>query len=347
MTMSPISSTISPSGMCSAKTIGLGAQRPRLSFIVPVYNDQANIARCVRSIAALHSFRQDDDEVIILDNGSTDDTHQILHQCSFQFEVIEHLHVSALRNRGAQMAKGDLLAFVDSDVELFPEWLENSLDAFEDPLVVAAGCFPEVPTDATWVQRSWDIQQRGCQPTTSFSIAWLPSMNLIVRREAFESIGGFNEDLETAEDVDLCYRLANHGTIMCNPTMKAIHWGEAKDLATFWKKEVWRGIGNVRGMYSHGFRLDELPSVGYPLYILLFATLVALGVGFDLRNGQVLLSLPSLALLVLPASMLAMKAAHRSQRLSYVPSLFVLYLTYGFARALAIVKSFFPRSKSR
>jgi glycosyltransferase involved in cell wall biosynthesis len=345
--MNQVSSPIPSGGVCTASPGGQSVLRPSLSFIIPVYNDQANIGRCVRSITALQKFRQADDEVIILDNGSTDETHQILNQSGFPFEVIEHLHVSALRNRGAWMAKGDLLAFVDSDVELFPEWLENSLDVFEDPLVVAAGCFPEVPTDATWVQRSWDVQQRGCQPTTSFSIAWLPSMNLIVRREAFESTGGFNEDLETAEDVDLCYRLANHGTIMCNPTMKAIHWGEAKDLATFWKKEVWRGIGNVRGMYSHGFRLDELPSVGYPLYILLFATLFGVGVGVDLWNGQVLISLPSLALLVLPAIMLAIKAAHRSQRLSSVPALFVLYLTYGFARALAILKSFFPRSKSR
>ena len=322
------------------------ALRPSLSFIIPVFNDQANIVRCVRSITALPGFRPDD-EVIILDNGSTDGTHRLLRQFGFPFEVIEHLHVSALRNRGARMAKGDLLAFVDSDVELFPEWLENSMTAFRDPMVVAAGCFPEVPNEATWVQRAWDIHQRGRQPNTPFLIAWLPSMNLIVRRDAFQSIGGFNENLETAEDVDLCYRLAKQGGILCNPTMKAIHWGEAKDLATFWRKEVWRGIGNVRGMCSHGFRLDELPSIGYPLFVLFVVFVCGFGIGIDLWNGRLLVSPASLAFLVLPALVLAVNTARRAHRPTLVPSLFVLYLTYGLARAFSVIKSFLPRSKSR
>lgn len=345
--MNQVSSTISSADLCASSPVGSRTLRPSLSFIIPVYNDQANIARCVRSITALRGFQHDADEVIILDNGSTDDTHKILRQCGFSFEVIEHLHVSALRNRGAQIAKNDLLAFVDSDVELFPEWLEISVAALDDSMVVAAGCFPEVPMDATWVQRAWDIQQRGRQPSIPFSIAWLPSMNLVVRREAFQLIGGFNETLETAEDVDLCYRLANQGNIMCYPTMKAIHWGEAKDLATFWRKEVWRGIGNVRGIYSHGFRVDELPSVGYPLYVLLFVVASVVGIGFDMWNGHVSVSVPSLAFLVLPAIVLALNTARRSHRLSFVPSLFALYLTYGFARAVSILKSFLPRNKSR
>ncbi len=344
--MSQASSTISSAGVCASMADREGARRPSLSFIIPVYNDQDNIARCLRSITALHGF-EPDDEVIILDNGSTDGTHQILHQLGFPFEVIEHLHVSALRNRGARMAKGDLLAFVDSDVELFPEWLENSMAALCDPTMVAAGCFPEVPNEATWVQQAWDIHQRGRQPSTPFPIDWLPSMNLIVRRVAFQSIEGFNENLETAEDVDLCYRLANHGVILCNPTMKAIHWGEAKDLATFWRKEVWRGIGNIRGMCSHGFRLDELPSVGYPLYVLLLVVVCGCGIGVDLWNGRLAMSPLSLAFLVFPAVVLAVNTARRAHCPSLVPSLFVLYLTYGLARAFSVIKSFLPRSKSR
>lgn len=346
MMINQAESTLLAAEGCAEKATEHDARRPSLSFIIPVYNDQTNITRCVRSITALHNFRQDD-EVIILDNGSTDGTHQILHQLGFQFEVIEDLHVSALRNRGAQMAKGDLLAFVDSDVELFPEWLENSIPMFCDPMMVAAGCFPEVPTEATWVQRAWDVHQRGRQPSSPFPIAWLPSMNLMVRREAFQSIGGFNENLETAEDVDLCYRLANHGGILCNPAMKAIHWGEAKDLATFWRKEVWRGIGNVRGLYSHGFRLDELPSVGYPLYVLLLVVMCGLGIGVDLWKGHVWMSLPSFIFLVFPAVVLALNTARRAHRPSLVPSLFVLYLIYGLARACSVIKSFLPRSKSR
>ncbi len=339
-------SMISSSDVCSSR---VDLQRdiiPNVSFVIPVYNDKINIARCLRSIRELRVLGQTY-EVIILDNGSTDGTHQVLEQLGFPFEVIERLHVSALRNRGAWMAKGDLLAFVDSDVELFPEWFENSLPAFSDPSVVAAGCFPEVPQEATWVQRAWDLHQRGRLPSTPFPISWLPSMNLIVRREAFQSIGGFNEKLETAEDVDLCYRLATQGKILCNPTMKAIHWGEARDLAIFWRKEVWRGIGNFRGICSHAFRLDELPSLGYPLYVLFLVIACGFGIGFDLWSGRMLVSPVTLAFLVFPAFVLAVNTARQVHRPLVIPSLFLLYLIYGLARALSMIKAFLPRRKSR
>ena len=75
--MNQAGSTISSVGVCASIVERQGARRLSLSFIIPVYNDQANIARCVRSITALHGFGPDD-EVIILDNGSTDGTHQIL-----------------------------------------------------------------------------------------------------------------------------------------------------------------------------------------------------------------------------------------------------------------------------
>ena len=98
-------------------------------------------------------------------------------------------------------------------------------------------------------------------------------MAFIVRRNEFLTSGGFAEDLETAEDVDLCYRLGQQGTILYNPSMEAVHWGEDPDLATFWSKEVWRGKGSLKGIFAHGMRWDELPSIGYPdLYSMFCAT---------------------------------------------------------------------------
>ena len=67
---------------------------------------------------------------------------------------------------------------------------------------------------ATWVQRTWDIHGGRWSQAEKPKVTWLPSMNLLVRRNAFLSIGGFNEGLETADDVDLCYRLAWYGTIL-------------------------------------------------------------------------------------------------------------------------------------
>jgi glycosyltransferase involved in cell wall biosynthesis len=312
---------------------------PTVSFIIPVLNGEKFIERCLRSIKNL-AFPDDAFEVIIIDNGSTDKTHQIIADLGFKFHVIKGVNVSALRNQGTKQANGCYFAFVDSDVELSPSWIESALNSFSDKTVVASGCFPRVPPDATWVQATWDIHQSRRQLiTTKQMVAWLPSMNVVVRREEFLRIGGFDEDLETAEDVDLCYRLGACGTILCAPAMEAIHWGEAQDLKTFWRKEIWRGSGNLKGILSHGLRWDELPSLGYPLYVLMATLLCMAAPLIGLWHWRILLMPVGLFTLTLPAMCLAINTAYRTQKLEALPKLFVLYFIYGLARAYSIVRT--------
>ncbi len=334
-----------PSGSCLKEVSVPSPEKPWVTFVIPVFNDEKNIARCLRSLRNLR-FPKPEYEVLIVDNGSVDRTHHILREMGYPFRVIDKAHVSVLRNRGAAMARGDYLAFVDSDVELSTQWLENSLEVFKDQTVVAAGCFPGIPKEATWVQRTWDIHQRGhLKASGPVPVAWLPSMNLVVRRDVFQSVGGFNENLETAEDVDLCYRLGQHGTILNNPGMEAIHWGEARDLSTFWRKEVWRGIGNFRGILSHGFRWDELPSLGYPVWVISFLVMLGIGTLVDLWRGQFFFSLLSLVFLLLPPFFLSVNTAWAARCPGSVPPLFVLFLTYGLARAYLVVKTCFSNRK--
>lgn len=309
-----------------------------VSFIIPVLNGERDIARCLSSIRQ-QKVPEEMYEVVIIDNGSTDATPQIVRDLGFDFHVLTQVHVSTLRNHGVAQARGKYVAFVDADVELTPEWLHHGLAVFADANVVASGCFPGVPPHATWVQRAWDAHQRpGNLASILRPVPWLPSMNLLVRREDFLAVSGFNERLVTAEDVDLCYRLRQRGTILCNPAMQATHWGEARDLRTFWRKEAWRGIGNLRGVLSHGLRWEELPSLGYPLYMLGGTLFFVLGSLVGVQRGQGELALTSLVLLLLPALFLALKTARLARRPVLIPPLFLLYLVYGFARAYAMVK---------
>ena len=238
------------------------------------------------------------------------------------------------------MARGEYLSFVDADMELTPDWLKAGLPVFEDRQVVASGCFPDTPKSATWVQHTWSMHRRSrhdrCNPAP---VAWLGSANIIVRRDAFFNAGGFNERLVTTEDVDLCYRLGQYGQIIYNPAMEAAHWGEDPDLRTFFRKEVWRGIGSFRGVLSHGLRWDEVPSLGYPLYILCSVILTVLSALVDLWQGRLWLLPISLILLLSPALLLALNTARLAKRPALILKLFLLYALYGFARAYAIVKS--------
>lgn len=311
---------------------------PLVSFVIPVRNGERDIARCLRAILALQ-YPPEHREILVMDNGSTDRTTQEVAALGCDYHVLPHVHVSTLRNRGVALARGDYVAFVDADVELTPAWLHRGLAVFQEPRVVASGCFPRVPPAATWVQRAWDVHQRGTYgDKTVWPVAWLPAMNLLVRRAVFVEAGGFDEQLVTTEDVDLCYRLGQHGVILCNPAMDAVHWGEAPDVRTFWRKEVWRSIGNLRGVWTHGLRWDELPSVGYPLYMLGSGLLTLIAGGLDVWQGQVRWLPLSLAGLSFPALLLALRAVRAARHPAVLPQLFVLYLLYGLARAYAVVK---------
>ena len=321
-----------PSGVSLQNRI----KRPQVSFIIPVLNGERDIERCLLSVRRLN-FPREQCEVFVVDNGSNDKTHKIVKDLGFDMLLVPHVSVAALRNRGALTARGEYLAFIDADVELMPYWLLDGLVAFKNSAVVAAGCFPRIPNPATWVQQTWDLHQRVGQRTNQ-PVAWLPSMNMLVRRAAFEAIGGFNETLTTAEDVDLCYRLGRIGIILCNPAMEAIHWGEAANLRIFWRKETWRGRGNLKGVLSHGLRWDELPSVGYPLYMLCLTILSCLALAIDLSHRQAILTIINLVFFTLPALFLAVRVSHRTEELRALPKLFLLYLIYGIARAYSIVK---------
>jgi Glycosyl transferase family 2 len=311
-------------------------KKPLVSFVIPVLNGEQYIARCLKSIRN-QSLPADQYEVLIIDNGSTDRTQQIVRDLDLDVDVMPGVTVSALRNRAAKIARGDYLAFVDADVEIMPYWLQHGLAIFESRSAVAAGCFPRAPSPSTWVQEAWEAHQCGRHDANSRRpIAWLPSMNLLVRRDMFVKVGGFNERLDTAEDVDLCYRLRQLGPILCVPAMEAIHWGEASDLKMFWRKEVWRGKANLKGVFSHGLRWDELPSLGYPIYILCLV-LLTFSCILDLWNQRFVLTLFSLGLLTLPALLLATATMLRARRPNALPGLFLLYLIYGCARAYSII----------
>jgi glycosyltransferase involved in cell wall biosynthesis len=282
-------------------------------------------------------------EIIVVDNGSTDHTPQIVRDMSIRIEVLMGVTVAALRNHGAKLACGELLAFVDADVEISVDWLEVGLTSFIDDHVVAIGGPRCMPQPMTWVQCAWKLHLDARRPKYQAAyVSWLYSMAFIVRRREFLALGGFADDLKTAEDVDLCYRLGRLGHILYDPAMKAVHWGEDPDLGTFWRKEVWRGMGTLGGLQSHGVRWDELPSLGYPVYILLFVAIFAVSCIIDFSNRQFAVSLLSLALIMLPATTLALTTVLRVKRIGALPSLFLLYLIYGFARAYSMVNVAVP-----
>jgi glycosyltransferase involved in cell wall biosynthesis len=258
------------------------AAPPLLSVIIPVRNDSIRLERCLASLLADQS-PEGGMEIIVGDNGSKDECAGVATAAGAKLVKLPGMNVASVRNRAATHAEGELLAFVDADHTIERGWIAAAVSAFRQPEVGAAGLPYSAPNPGSWVQRTYDrLRQR---PNTVQQVEWLGSGNLVVRRDVFMKLGGFDASLETCEDVDLCGRLRRAGyRLLANPGMPSTHWGDPATLAAVFRGELWRGRNNLRVSLRKPYSLRNLASAIIPLANLI-AVLVA-GCAFAIVPGQ-------------------------------------------------------------
>jgi glycosyltransferase involved in cell wall biosynthesis len=200
-----------------------------VSVIIPTYNRRDLVVRALDSALAQTCPV---DEIIVIDDGSSDDTRSVLasrYGERIRYEWQPNAGVSAARNRGMSLAKGRFLALLDSDDEWFPEKTRLQLDWMrEHPTYGMVLCDVERVDDD---QRLLDVfRRRDVIKEDGWVFRWViqnPSLvpaSALLRREVFEGIGGFDESLRTAEDLDFHLRIAHHwpiGVVEGGPLVRA------------------------------------------------------------------------------------------------------------------------------
>jgi GT2 family glycosyltransferase len=236
---------------------------PTVSFVIPVRNDAARLRRCLGSIVS-NDAPGDGLELIVADNGSTDDSPAVAVELGATVIPLPGLPVARMRNEAAARAQGSVLAFVDADHEVSSCWLGAALAALEQTGAAAVGSHYQSPPGATWVQRAYDRFRPRTRGRADAD--WLGSGNLAIRAEVFRAIGGFDESLESCEDVDLCNRLRWRGhRLVSEPRMVSVHHGDPATLRALFLSELWRGRDNVRVTLRGPLTLRALPSLVIPL----------------------------------------------------------------------------------
>jgi glycosyltransferase involved in cell wall biosynthesis len=191
----------------------------RVSTIIPVYNGAATIARAIDSALAQDFEGQ---EIIVVNDGSTDDTAEALAQYGDQIRVVNKPNggAASARNTGIAIAKGEFVAFLDAD----DIWLPGHLKALIEPLMrqpvaaLAFGDFETCDEDGNQIYSSVFAAdpQRACAPSLEEMLSGfftiLPSA-VAVRRRSFDSAGGFDEGFKKAawEDFHFWLLLREHG----------------------------------------------------------------------------------------------------------------------------------------
>ena len=189
-----------------------------LSIIVPTLNEENYLPLLLESIK-----KQDFNnyEIIVADAGSKDKTVEIARKYGCQI-AIGGLPAKG-RNEGAKIAKGDTFLFLDADnIYLFPGFLSNLLGDFKERnLKVAA--FPIYPSGNKFDKLAFGIYNRFAKSTQNF-LPHSTNSNL-VKREIFEKIGGFDEEIKMAEDHDFARRaskVGKFGFIKTEPVLTSV-----------------------------------------------------------------------------------------------------------------------------
>lgn len=172
------------------------ASEPRISVVVPTYGRPHLLARLVAALEA-QSLPYDDFELLVVDNGSTDDTTAVLEALAAATPVhLRPLRIEAnrgpagARNLGWRMAKAPLVAFTDDDCVPSPDWLRwgaANLDA-DERIGVVQGATRKPPGEHAYTR--WTSYREVLEPSP-----WFEGCNLFFRKEALEATGGFDESI--------------------------------------------------------------------------------------------------------------------------------------------------------
>lgn len=294
-----------------------------VSFVIPAKNEAQNIGRCLSAIRGL-ACEASAVEIVVMDNGSDDGTVDVAAQLADRVEVHPRQKVGWLRNRGAQLARGRFLAFVDADCEIKADWLREGLEALRcAPNSGAVGNFYSMPPNASWIQKAWNSTKTALDGNVSF----LPAGNFLIRKSTFEGLGGFNGSLESGEDYDLFVRLrANGGAAIAVPGMISLHYEKVRSLIGSIRREYWYGKGMLETFRQGEISKPFIVALGQ---IFAFAAAVTLLV----TGGGVLA--PALVLLALPILM-SLAACARVKRFRYVAHLVPIFFCYLLGRIGAI-----------
>lgn len=184
----------------------MSEQLPFVSVIIPHYNDPKRLALCLEALAK-QSYPVERFEVIVVDNASTEDISDVIQKHpTVRFASEKQKGSYAARNLGLKIAKGDVLAFTDSDCIPAVDWLEKGVECLaSDPQIgLVAGAIqiffenPTRPTPAELYEALVAFPQQDNVELRRFGA----TANVLTRRNVFEKVGPFRNDVQSGGDFE-------------------------------------------------------------------------------------------------------------------------------------------------
>ena len=305
------------------------ADLPFVSVIVPAFNSARTLPDVLAALQA-QDYPRPLFEVLVVDNGSTDQTAAVVQSNGYTPIQIPARPVGAARNHGAKLAKGSILAFLDSDCIPHPDWIQAGVTSIgAEPCITGAPYLQ--PDSRTWIHDAW-FSQRG---TGRRNVKLINSGNLFVRHADFTELGGFDETLQSGEDSEFCLRAASLRAVIADDTIRVVHLGDPKTLGEFCRREIWYGIGAFGSAKEKTFDKPLIATIVFATSSLLqLFGLLLLAFSSGSRVGAAALTAGSIgAMFVVVGTVLYRVLQYRNWR--QVPGLLLLYYFYYLCRTFS------------
>jgi glycosyltransferase involved in cell wall biosynthesis len=194
----------------------------KLSIVIPAYNEEAYLGRCLESVLEQTKKSKREIEVIVVNNASSDETRKVAEGFE-DVKIVDEFNKGLVwaRKAGYEVSNGDIVANVDSDTILPEKWIEKVFLEFEkDPNLVALSgpyIYPEMSAFFNMIVKIWyatGLLFHFFNQYVTKKGAMLQGGNFTIKRTAMDKIGGFDTSIKFyGEDTDVACRIAKVGKV--------------------------------------------------------------------------------------------------------------------------------------
>ncbi|MFA6005266.1 MAG: glycosyltransferase family A protein [Patescibacteria group bacterium] len=254
-----------------------------ITYVIIAHNEESTVSNAIRSVESQKGIK--DYEILVVDDGSTDNTAGVVKTLQKDKKSIKLLSLSSnkgrgyARQKGIDLALGKHIAFVDSDIILPPHWAETCLEDLKQHDIVGGIAIPD--GDVSFVYKKFELVPKKATHTTAIT-----GSNCMAKKEVFSKLGFKN--VSDGEDVDFSWRAEKLGLKLYSISTLIVAHEENKSFVQSLEWLFQSGIGSTRLLIK--FRNIRKPDIAFFIFMLSLISSISFPIFVPLATAYLILT---------------------------------------------------------